>query len=53
MPAKYLTKYISKNLAAGGRGLHRYKRPREIKKPQEVLLLSYGTAQDAEWLPKE
>jgi len=46
--AKYLAKYISKDLAEGsGNGVHRYKRSRGIKVPEEVLLLPHDTAIDS------
>jgi len=47
--AKYLAKYISKDLAEGkGGGVHRYKRSRGVKVPEEVLLLPHGAAIDSE-----
>ncbi len=46
--AKYLAKYLSKDLEEGGRGFHRYKRSRGIKVPEEVILLPYDAALDAE-----
>jgi len=44
--AKYLAKYISKDLSGAGGGAHRYKRSRGIKAPSEVLLLSRDVALD-------
>ena len=46
--AKYLAKYISKDLAEAGKGVHRYKRSRGIKMPEEVLLLPHNLALDTE-----
>jgi len=47
--AKYLAKYISKDLAEGrSKGLHRYKRSRGIKVPEQVVLLPHDTAIDSE-----
>jgi len=47
--AKYLAKYISKDLGAGkARGVHRYKRSRGVHVPEEVLLLPPDAAIDCE-----
>jgi len=47
--AKYLAKYISKDLAAEKvRGVHRYKRSRGVVVPEEVLLLPHDAAIDSE-----
>jgi len=47
--AKYLAKYISKDLAAGKvKGVHRYKRSRGIDVPEQVGLLPHNAAIDSE-----
>jgi hypothetical protein len=47
--AKYLAKYISKDLAQGkAKGVHRYKRSRGITVPEEVLLFPHDAAIDSE-----
>jgi hypothetical protein len=50
MLARYLAKYLSKDLSLNPKGIHRYKRSRGIVTPQEVLLLPYDAAIDAELL---
>lgn len=47
--AKYLAKYISKDLANGkAKGVHRYKRSRGVKLPEQVILLPHDAAIDSE-----
>ncbi len=47
--AKYLAKYISKDLAGGTvKGVHRYKRSRGVRVPEEVILMPHDSAIDAE-----
>jgi len=47
--AKYLAKYISKDLTEGNaKGVHRYKRSRGVKVPEEVMLLPHDAAIDSE-----
>jgi len=47
--AKYLAKYISKDLSEGkSKGVHRYKRSRGIKVPEQVILLPHNVAIDSE-----
>jgi len=47
--AKYLAKYISKDLAGRQiKGVHRYKRSRGVKVPEEVILLPHDATIDSE-----
>jgi len=47
--AKYLAKYIVKDLSEGnGKGVHRYKRSRGVKVPEQVILLPHDAAIDSE-----
>jgi len=47
--AKYLAKYISKDLAEGTvKGVHRYKRSRGVKVPEQIILVPHDAAIDDE-----